>query len=108
MPKCLAPLDATFGALADPTRRAIVAQLAHGPATVSELAEPFDMAMPSLLLHIRKLEQAGLVTSKKQGRVRTCRAELGPLNEAAQWMRSQQALWQRRLDRLEAFLDENP
>jgi DNA-binding transcriptional ArsR family regulator len=108
MPNCLATLDSTFGALSDPTRRAIIARLAQGPATVSELSEPFDMAMPSLLLHIKKLERAGLVTSKKTGRVRTCSAALGPLNEATQWMRSQQALWQRRLDRLEAFLDENP
>ncbi len=108
MPNFLATLDSTFGALADPTRRAIVARLAEGPATVSDLAEPFDMAMPSLLLHIKKLEKAGLVTSKKTGRVRTCSAALGPLNEATQWMKSQHTLWQQRLERLEAFLDENP
>lgn len=101
-------LDATFGALADPTRRAIVARLARGPATVSELADPFEMTMPSLLLHIQKLELAGLVGSRKVGRVRTCWAELACLGESAKWMKSQQLRWERRLDRLEALLDENP
>lgn len=101
-------LSATFGALADPTRRAVIAQLARGPATVSELAEPFDMAMPSFLLHLRKLEGAGLLRSEKVGRVRTCYAELGPLQGATAWLESQHDLWNRRLDRLEAFLDDNP
>ncbi len=97
----------TFRALADPSRRALVTRLSRGSATVSELAEPFDMAMPSLLSHLRKLEQAGLIRSKKVGRVRTCFAELGPLNEAVRWMTSQRELWERRLDRLETFLDED-
>jgi len=108
MPNYASALDGTFGALADPTRRAIVARLVRGPATVSELAEPFDMAMPSLLQHLGKLESVGLVSSKKKGRVRTCWAELAPLKDATEWMTSQQALWERRLDQLEALLDENP
>ena len=99
-------VESTFRALSDPTRRALLARLSQGPATVSELAAPFDMAMPSLMLHVRKLEEAGLVRSKKQGRVRTCRANLAPFDDAIRWMTSQRDLWQRRLDRLEAFLDE--
>ena len=108
MTKCEAALDATFGALAHPTRRALIERLARGPATVSELAEPFDLAMPSLMLHIGKLEEAGLIRSHKKGRVRTCFAELEPLQETVRWAKSQRDLWNRRLDRLEAFLDENP
>ncbi len=108
MPKCEADLDATFGALAHPTRRALVERLARGPATVSELGEPFDLAMPSLMLHIGKLEEAGLIRSQKQGRVRTCFAELEPLQETIRWAESQRDLWNRRLDQLEAFLDKNP
>lgn len=108
LPNYRSALDGTFGALADPTRRAIVARLVQGPATVSELAEPFDMAMPSLMQHLKKLESAGLVSSRKKGRVRTCWAELAPLQDATKWLTSQQALWERRLDQLEAFLDENP
>ena len=108
MPKCETALDATFGALAHPIRRALVERLAGGPATVSELAEPFDLAMPSLMLHLGKLEEAGLIRSQKKGRVRTCFAELEPLREAVRWAESQRELWNRRLDRLEAFLDENP
>ena len=108
MAKYQAALDATFKALADPTRRAIVAQLARGPAAVSELAKPFDMAMPSLLGHLHKLESAGLVGSRKSGRVRSYWAELAPFDDATKWMLSQRKLWERRLDQLEAFLDDNP
>ena len=103
-----ATLDSTFRALADPTRRAILARLALGPATVSELGEPFAMAMPSLLQHLKKLEGAGLLTSKKHGRVRTCTAEVGPIREASTWLSEHQAHWERRLDALETFLDDNP
>ncbi|MCR9166008.1 MAG: ArsR/SmtB family transcription factor [Nannocystaceae bacterium] len=107
MTKCFEGLDATFRALGDPTRRALLSRLARGPATVSELAEPFEMAMPSLMLHLRKLEEAGLIGSKKRGRVRTCFAELSHLDDAVTWLTSHQQLWQRRLDRLEAFLDDD-
>ncbi len=106
MPNYAAALNTTFGALSDPTRRAIVARLAEGPATVSELARPFEMSMPSLMLHLKKLEEAGLMRSRKKGRTRTCFAELEPLKEAAVWLQSQQVLWERRLDRLETLLDE--
>lgn len=107
MTKCSVDLDATFRALGDPTRRAVLSRLSRGPATVSELGEPFEMAMPSLMLHLKKLEETGLISSKKRGRVRTCFAELGPLEDAVAWLTSHQKLWQRRLDRLEAFLDDD-
>ena len=107
MPKCEADLDTTFRALADPTRRVLLGRLSRGPATVSELGKPFEMAMPSLMLHLKKLEEAGLIYSKKKGRVRTCFAELGPLEQAVEWLTSHQKLWQRRLDRPEAVLDED-
>lgn len=100
-----ATLDTTFAALANPTRRAILGRLAQGPATVTELARPFDMALPSLMLHLKKLEQVGLLRSTKQGRVRTCFVEAAPLEEAAAWLVPYKALWERRLDRLEALLD---
>lgn len=97
-------LDNVFQALADPTRRAVLARLTEGPATVSELAGPFEMALPSFLQHLKVLEESGLVTSKKEGRVRTCEAQLARLTAAETWIAHQRAVWEGRLDRLDAYL----
>lgn len=104
MPNQPDSLDRVFSALADPTRRAVVQRLAKGPATVSELAQPFSMALPSFLQHLRVLEDCGLVRSRKQGRVRTCEVDPGSLATAERWFAEQRALWEGRLDRLEAYL----
>ena len=94
------PLDALFASLADPTRRAIVARLTAGPASVGELAAPADMALPSFMKHLSQLERAGLIRSSKRGRVRTC--ELAPegLGRARDWLDAQRRLWEGRTDRL--------
>lgn len=97
-------LDTIFSALADPTRRAIIARLAQGEASVSELAEPFDMALPSLMKHIRVLETDGLISSEKHGRVRTCQLKPGAMTAAETWLAAQRAVWEARLDRLEAYV----
>jgi len=97
-------LDNVFGALADPTRRAIIARLSQGEASVGELAQPFDMALPSLMKHIRVLETGGLVESEKHGRVRTCRLMPGAMTGAENWLAEQRAIWEARLDRLEAYV----
>lgn len=106
MPKQSAALDRIFHALADPSRRTMVERLMRGPASVSELAEPLPMALPSVVQHLRVLESCGLVRSEKVGRVRTCRIEPAPLSEAEQWISKQRALWEGRLDRLELYLAE--
>lgn len=93
-----------FHALANPTRRAVVARLGKGPATVSELAEPFEMALPSFMQHLRVLEESGLVHSRKRGRVRTVRIRPANLRRAAQWLVEQRGVWQDRLDQLDAHL----
>lgn len=97
-------LDQVFGALADPTRRAILARLGEGEASVGELAEPFAMALPSLMKHIRVLEAGGLVESEKSGRVRTCRLNPAAMSYAEHWLGEQRAVWEARLDRLEAYV----
>jgi DNA-binding transcriptional ArsR family regulator len=97
-------LDRAFQALANPTRRAVVARLGRGPATVSELAEPFGMALPSFLQHLRVLEDSGLVKTQKRGRVRTVRIQPAILKRAAGWLDKQRALWERRLDQLDAYV----
>lgn len=97
-------LDGTFRALADPTRLAVVEQLAHGPASVSELARPFSMAMPSFLQHLRVLEESGLVATVKSGRVRTCTLRTEPLAAANHWLEAQRSLWAARLDQLDVLL----
>jgi len=97
-------LNLAFAALTDPTRRAIVARLCTGEATVGELAEPFDIGLPTLLKHIRVLERGGLVSSEKSGRVRTCSLTPGALHGADDWIRTHIATWESRLDRLEAHL----
>ena len=98
-------LDRTFAALADPTRRQILERLSAGPASVSELARPAGMSMPGLLKHVRILEQAHLVTTQKQGRVRQCRLDPGHLDDAEQWIQQSRRRWERRLDRLGNYLE---
>ncbi len=95
-----------FHALADPTRRAIVARLSQGPASVSELAKPLPMALPSVFQHLRVLEESGLIRSQKVGRVRTCRVEPAAMQTAEQWLAVQRAYWESRLDRLESYLEK--
>jgi DNA-binding transcriptional ArsR family regulator len=97
-------LSLAFAALADPTRRAIVARLCSGDATVGELAEPFEIGLPTLLKHLRVLERGGLVSSEKSGRVRTCSLTPGALQSTDDWLRTHIATWASRLDRLEAHL----
>lgn len=97
-------LNLAFTALADPTRRAIVARLCNGDASVGELAEPFEIGLPTLLKHISVLERGGLVSSQKSGRVRTCSLNLEALQGADDWLRAHMATWESRLDRLEAHL----
>ena len=97
-------LDHLFQSLADPTRRAILARLAHGPASVTELAAPFAMALPSFMAHLRKLEDGGLIDTAKAGRVRTCTLRAGALAPARDWMEEQRLLWEGRFDRLETYI----
>ncbi len=99
-------LDRVFHALADPARRAMVEQLARGAASVGTLAKPLAMSLPAVLQHLQVLEACGLVRSEKEGRVRTCRIAPAALRAAAQWIEGRRAQWERRLDRLGAFLDE--
>lgn len=100
----LSRLDQVFGALSDPTRRAIVMRLCAGEASVGELADPFAMALPSFMKHIRVLEESGLVVSEKFGRVRTCRLRPDAMAGAEDWLQQQQAIWEARLDRVEAYV----
>lgn len=97
-------LSDTFRALSDPTRRAVLATLSSGPATVSDLAQPFDMALPTFLQHLKVLEECGLVRSKKVGRVRTCQLRPKPLTDAEGWIGAQRSLWTKRLDQLDDYL----
>ena len=99
-------LDRAFGALADPARRAMVERLVAGPATVSELAKPLPMSLPAVMLHLKVLEESGLVTSRKTGRVRTCHIEPRMLSQAEQWVTERRQMWERGLDRLGAYLDQ--
>lgn len=104
MPKQSPNLDRVFYALADPTRRAVLARLSAGPAAVTQLAEPFDMALPSFSQHLKVLENCGLIRSKKEGRVRTVELAPKPLQAAENWMVEQRGMWERRLDQLDAFV----
>ena len=99
-------LDSVFHALADPTRRAVVQRLGRGAATVSELAQPFDMALPSFMKHIGVLEASGLVVSTKAGRVRTCMLEREKLAAAERWFDEQRALWTSRYQNLGDLLEQ--
>lgn len=98
-------LDSIYHAMADTTRRAVVARLTRGPATVSELAEPHDIALPTFLKHLKVLEKAGLVRSVKRGRVRTCHIEAAPMEQAEDWLAKQRRLWEGRIDRLAALAE---
>lgn len=99
-------LDRVFAALSDPTRRAIVMRLSREPASVSELSRPFAMAMPTLLQHVRVLESSGLIETRKTGRVRTCSLQGDVMARTEQWLAQQRAAWERRLDRMEAYVLE--
>jgi DNA-binding transcriptional ArsR family regulator len=99
-------LDRTFSALSDPTRRQILERLARGPATISELRQPFDISLPGLLKHVGILQEADLVITEKQGRTRQCRLGSEHLGGAAQWIQTYQSQWERRLDRLEGYLEK--
>jgi DNA-binding transcriptional ArsR family regulator len=98
-------LDLTFQALADPARRAMLERLSRGPAAVSELAQPLTMSLPAVLQHLTVLENAGLVTSAKTGRVRTCQIDGPALAQAEAWLQARKAEWEARFDRLEAYLN---
>lgn len=104
MPNQSVELDRVFQALADPTRRAVLQKLTYGPAPVSDLARPFDMALPSFAQHLDVLEDCGLVRSRKTGRVRTYQLAPRPLRVAERWIARQRAIWERRLDQLDAYL----
>jgi DNA-binding transcriptional ArsR family regulator len=97
-------LTSIFDALSDPTRRAVLGQLGRRPTSVTELARPFDMALPSFLKHIHVLESSGLIRTRKTGRVRTCTIERKPLMIAESWLCEQRAVWEERTDRLEQFV----
>ena len=99
-------LDATFAALADPTRRAILARLAAGEASVAELAEPFDMSQPAISKHLKVLERAGLISTGQDAQRRPRRLETIPLAEATEWLERYRQLWEENFQRLDALLDE--
>jgi DNA-binding transcriptional ArsR family regulator len=99
-------LSTTFGALADPTRRAILARLAGGECSVTELAAPFEMTLPAVSKHLRVLERAGLIARGREAQWRPCRLEAGPLKEVAEWTERYRAMWEPRFDRLETYLQQ--
>ena len=101
-------LSATFSALADPTRRAILERLRSGRATVSELAEPFDMSLPAISKHLRVLERAQLINRETEAQWRLCSLSADPLAQADQWLQQYREFWEQSLDRLGAFLDQEP
>ncbi|MCL6707065.1 metalloregulator ArsR/SmtB family transcription factor [Pseudomonas sp. R2.Fl] len=98
------PLSETLSALADPTRRAILARLSTGEATVNELAEPFDMSLPAVSKHLKVLERAGLISRSRSAQWRPCRLEPEPLKAVDGWLAEYRRLWEQRLDRLESYL----
>lgn len=97
-------LSATFAALADPTRRAILARLALGEASVNELAEPFEISLPGISKHLKVLEKAGLISRGREAQFRPCKLETAPLKDLDGWLEQYRALWEARLDRLEDYL----
>ncbi len=97
-------LSTTFAALADPTRRAILAQLISGEKSVTELAEPFDMSLPAVTKHLKVLQRAGLISQGREAQWRPCRLEAAPMREAARWMEPYRRHWEQRLDRLDDYL----
>ena len=98
-------INATFSALSDPTRRAIVARLARGEATVNELAAPFDMSQPSISKHLKVLERAGLISRSRAAQTRPCRLETAPLRDMAQWIEPYRHLWEDSFSRLDTHLN---
>ena len=101
-------LDATFAALADPTRRAILARLALGEASVTELAEPFEMSQPAISKHLKVLESAGLISRGRDAQRRPCRLEAAPLAQATDWLEKYRRFWEATFQRLDALLEELP
>lgn len=99
-------LSATFAALADPTRRAILAQLASGESSVGELAQPFQISLPAVTKHLNVLERAGLISRSRLAQKRPCRLQAQPLREALGWIEQYRAFWENRFDRLEEYLQE--
>lgn len=99
-------LSATFAALADPTRRAILARLVKGEASVKELAEPFHMSLPAVSKHLKVLRRAGLIEQGRHAQWRPCRLDAGPLKDVADWVDQYRRFWEQRLDRLDAYLQE--
>ncbi|CAN7629051.1 ArsR/SmtB family transcription factor [Aminobacter sp. LjRoot7] len=99
-------LDATFASLADPTRRAILARLAQGEATVNELAEPFEMSLPAISRHLKVLERAGLISRGREAQWRPCRLEAGPLKDIANWVERYRRFWDQSFDRMADYLKE--
>lgn len=100
------PLSLTLSALADPTRRAILARLTEGDATVNEIAAPFDMTLPSISRHLSVLERAGLISRGRKAQWRPCRLEAGPLKEVAGWLETYRRFWEGSFDRMDAYLAE--
>jgi DNA-binding transcriptional ArsR family regulator len=100
------PLSATFAALADPTRRAILARLASGEASVTELAEPFEMSLPAVSKHLKVLERAGLIARSREAQWRPCKLEAARLKEVAEWVDHYRRFWEQSLDRLDEYLRE--
>ncbi len=99
-------LSSTFAALADPTRRAILARLASGEASVTELADPFEMSLPAISKHLKVLERAGLIARSRDAQWRPCHLEAGPLKEVSDWVERYRQFWEESFDRLEAYLRE--
>ena len=97
-------LDATFGALSDATRRGILEQLSHGDSSVTKLSEPYEISLPAISKHLRVLEKAGLLSQEKDGRVRRCRLDAGPMKEVSDWISRYQRFWEQQLDSLASFL----
>ena len=97
-------LSATFAALADPTRRAILSRLTSGEASVTELAEPFDMSLPAVTKHLKVLQRAGLISQSREAQWRPCRLRASPMREAAEWMEPYREHWEQRFDRLDDYL----
>ena len=100
------PLSTTFSALADPTRRAILARLASGEASVTELAEPFEISLPAVSKHLKVLQRAGLIARGREAQWRPCRLEAAPLKSAADWIEHYRRFWDESLDRLDSYLKE--
>jgi len=100
------PISTTFGALADPTRRAILSRLAAGEASVTELAEPFEMSLPAVSKHLKVLERAGLIARGREAQWRPCRLQAGPLKDADEWLERYRRHWEESFDRLDSYLQE--